>query len=212
VTQAEAQIMAMLVLDRDFEKQIRAERAERGIDKYDEVWDGVYVMSPLADDEHQELVCELVTLLHTVVARAGLGKVRPGVNVSDRETEWTSDFRVPDVAVFVSGTAAINRGTHWQGGPDFAVEITSERDRSREKLAFYAKVGVRELLLVDRDPWALEMYRLQKGQLILIGRSTPEQSNALLSEVVPLSFRLIAAEQRPRIEVKHQDGLADWLI
>jgi Uma2 family endonuclease len=166
----------------------------------------------MRDDEHQELVGEFSYLLRTIVVRTGRGTVYPGVNVSDRDGDWKSNFRIPDVAVYMSNTAAINRRTHWQGGPDFAVEITSGDDRSREKLPFYAKVGVRELLLVDRDPWALELYRLRDGQLILVGRSTPEQSDALSSEVIPLSFRLTAGERRPRIEVKRQDGEADWLI
>lgn len=143
--------MAMLVLDHLFEEQVRADRKERGIDKHDEVWDGVYVMSPLANNEHQEIVFGLNTVLQIVAARTGLGKVCPGVNVSDRE-DWTHNYRCPDVVVFLQGTSAINRGTFWLGGPDFAVEILSEGDRARAKLPFYAKVGVRELLFVDRDP------------------------------------------------------------
>jgi Uma2 family endonuclease len=198
--------MAMLVLDRSYEDRVRAERREHGIDKYDEVWDGVYVMSPLADDEHQDLVGEFDSLLRTIVARAGLGKVRPGVNVSDRDDDWKSNYRIPDVAVFLANTTAINRGTHWQGGPDFAIEITSAEDRTREKLPFYATVGVRELLLVDRSPWALELYGSREGRLALLGRSTLEQPTVLPSQVLPLTFRLTPAEPRPRIDVRHADG------
>lgn len=203
--------MAMLVLDRSFEEQVRADRKARGIDKYDEVWDGVYVMSPLANDEHQEIVSGLNTVLQIVVAWTGLGKVRPGVNVSDREN-WTENYRCPDVVVFLQGTSAINRGAFWLGGPDFAVEVLSDGDRARAKLPFYAKVGVRELLLVDRVPWALELYRLADGSLVPVGRSTPEHPDALASEVVPLTFRLVAGKERPRIEIKQRDGDSHWVI
>ena len=37
------------------------------------------------------------------------------------------------------------------GGPDFLVEVASPGDRSLDKLAFYEGIGVRELLMVDRD-------------------------------------------------------------
>jgi Uma2 family endonuclease len=198
--------MAMLVLDRDHEKQVRAQRQAMGIDRYDEVWDGVYVMSPLADVEHQVLVAKLIVAIQTAVGLDSPHKLCAGVNISDRADDWTQNYRIPDVAVFLEGTTAILHGTHFQGGPDFAVEITSEDDRSREKLPFYAKVGVRELLLVDRDPWALELYRLREGQLVLIGRSTLAQPATLASEVLPLSFRLVPGEPRPRIDVRHPDG------
>ena len=55
-------------------------------------------------------------------------------------------------------------GTFWYGGPDFAVEVISPFDRSRKKFEFYARVGVRELLLVNRKPWSLELYRLDRGR------------------------------------------------
>jgi Uma2 family endonuclease len=204
--------MAILVLDRKISDELIAERKARGIDQHDEVWDGVYVMSPLADDEHQNLVGEFDSILRAEVQRPGLGKVRPGVNVSDREPEWTSNFRVPDVAVFLNDTRAINRGAFWLGGPDFAIEIASENDRTRDKLPFYANVGVRELLIVDRDPWALELYRLRDGELKSVGRSTPKQPVLLASEVLPITCRLQAAKPRPHIQVSLPDGTKSWMI
>jgi Uma2 family endonuclease len=204
--------MAMLVLNREVEEKLRAERKNRGIDQHDEVWDGVYVMSPDADDEHQELVSGFDFLMELVIARRGLGRVRPGVNVSDRDEGWTENFRVPDVVVFLQDTAAINRGTYWRGGPDFALEVISPNDRTREKLPFYAKVGVRELLVIDRDPWEMELYRLHVGELRSVGISTPSRADVLNSEVVPLTFRLVPGSPRSRIEAIHKDNGERWLI
>ena len=51
--------MATLVTDRFVEDQIRAERARSGGDKHDEVWEGIYMMTPLSNLEHQDLVFEL---------------------------------------------------------------------------------------------------------------------------------------------------------
>ena len=70
---------------------------------------------------------------------------------------------------------------------------------------------MRELLLIDRDPWALELYRLHDGQLKLVGQSRLEQPDILQSTVLPLTFRLIPGDTRPRIEVRHTDGVQEWL-
>lgn len=94
------------------------------------------MMSPLADDEHQEFQCALGAVFIGVLAGDARFKVRCGVNVSDQESDWKQNYRCPDVVVFAPDTAAKNCGTYWLGGPDFAVEITSPHDRSREKLDF----------------------------------------------------------------------------
>ncbi len=204
--------MSMIVLDPFEVRELIGRREVSGADRFDEVWDGVYVVSPLPNDEHQDLVGNFQFAFMATVTLTGLGLVRPGVNVSDRDERWEHNYREPDVAVFLAGTSARNRGTHWVGGPDFAVEIVSRYDRSREKLAFYAGVGVRELLLVDRLPWALELYRLAGGALVLVGTSTVDGPAILASEVLPLTFRLVAGEPRPRVEVAHADGVQRWSV
>lgn len=204
--------MPTLVRDKSVEDDIRAERHARGADRWDEVWEGIYVMAPLPNDEHQFLQSRLNTILDVTVGLVGAGEVRAGVNVGDREVDWKQNYRCPDVAVFMRGTAARNMGTFWLGGPDFAVEIVSPDDASRDKLEFYAGVGVRELLVVDRDPWQLELYRLTGRELAEVGRSAPPDSKAIRSEVVPLSFRLVAGGARPSIEVTHHDGVQRWTV
>lgn len=204
--------MGTLVLDPHVEKKVRAERAAAGADKWDEVWEGVYVMSPLPNIEHQILVGKLTTLFEIAVGWTGLGDVLPGVNVSDRDDDWTQNYRCPDVAVILQGGKAINRDTYCLGGPDFAVEVVSPDDRARDKIPFYARVGVRELLVIDRDPWVLELYRLQDGQLIPVGTSTAEKPDVLASAVVTLTFRLVPGAARPRIEVAHSDGEPRWMV
>ncbi len=204
--------MTMIVHEPWTEAQIKAERAATGADRSDEVWDGVYVVSPFPNNEHGEIVSGLIFVFHTIINQPKLGRVYPGVNVSDRDTGWTHNYRGPDVVVFLNDTTAINRNTHWVGGPDFAVEILSEDDPAREKLDFYAKVGVREVLIVDRDPWALELYRLDRGALGMIGKVTLESDEGLRSEVLPLSFRLVSGAERPEIEATHSDGDRRWSI
>jgi Uma2 family endonuclease len=204
--------MALLVLDPRIEERLKAERAAWGADHHDEVWDGVYVMSPEPNDEHQGFVTEWIYILQGLIGLAGRGVVRPGVNISDREEDWTRNYRIPDVAVFLSGGSARNCGTHWVGGPDFALEITSPGDRTREKLDFYGKVGVRELLVIDRSPWLLELYRLADGALTSAGVSSVENPIMLASAVPPLYFRMVEGPERPQVRVSHADGVQTWRL
>jgi Uma2 family endonuclease len=203
--------MPAFVADPYVEQRLRAERRAAGADKYDEVWDGVYVIMPLPNNEHQELVGRLNNYLFVAVEAAGLGRVYPGVNVSDRRHGWEQNYREPDVAVFLNDTHAENCGTHWLGGPNLAVEIVSLHDRSREKLDFYAGVGVAELLLIDRAPWQLELYRLRGNELEEAGRSTPDDPKPLKTQTAPLTWRMIPGQARPQIELTHDDGRT-WLV
>ena len=201
--------MVMLVVEPKLEEALKAERRASGGDRWDEVWDGVYFMSPLPNVEHQLLVVMLTSALQEVLNDGTPGIAFPGIHVSDREVDWVNNYRCPDVAVFLQGMSARDLDTHLCGGPDFAVEIVSRDDRSREKLAFYAQVGVRELLIVDRDPWALEFYRLESGELRLSGTSTVDSAVQLQSTVLPLNFRLVRGEKRPQLEISQRDSQRD---
>ena len=204
--------MSTLVTDPEISQRLIEQRRARGIDQHDEVWEGVYVMTPAPNNEHQELVFEIGFVLREVVTTAQLGQVFPGANLTDRRDDWTQNYRCPDLVVFLNDTQAENRDTHWLGGPDLAVEIVSPGDQTREKIPFYAKIGTRELLIIDRDPWQLELYRLGDGQLTLAGKSNLAEPALLASDVVPLRWRLLAGEKRPRLEVSHAHDAKSWNI
>jgi Uma2 family endonuclease len=203
--------MALLVCDREAEREIIRDRRARGIDSFDEVWDGVYVVSPIADNEHQYTGGKLYVALDDALSRLPGVRVYPPINVSDRPEKWKKNFRCPDASVFLPDNPAEDRVTHWYGGPDFVVEVVSPYDRSRKKLGFYAKVGVKELLLVDRKPWSLELYRLTDGELKLVAKLVPGDPTSIGSEVLPLSFRLIPGEPRPSVEIAHAVDGRSWI-
>lgn len=198
--------MTTIINDQELEARLIAQRQEAGIDKYDEVWEGVYVMAPMANNEHQDIVGRLTALIANVIGWDN-GRVLPGTNVSDQDDDWTENYRCPDVAIYLKNTQAEDRGAYWLGGPDFAVEVVIPQDRSLEKLPFYAKVKTRELLIIDRDPWALTLFRLENEEL----RAIDGCDGTLRSEVIPLSFKL-RHDPRPAIEVTHHDGQQRWLI
>lgn len=204
--------MATMIIDPWLEGRLQAQRQATGANRYDEVWEGTYRMTPMPNDEHQEIVSRLTSILEEIVGWPGLGKVRPGVNVSDRESDWKQNYRVPDLAVFMAGGKAKNCDAYWLGGPDFAVEILSPEDQTRQKLPFYEKIAVVELLLVDRNPWSLELLRYCNGTLATAGSSTVQQDAVLASDVLSLTFRLVAGDSRPRIEVIQTNGPKQWLV
>ena len=202
--------MTTLIMDRHVEAAVRKQRIASGADRFDEVWEGVYVMNPMPNVEHQQIVTRLASILQEALDWSDRGIVLAGVNVSDRESGWQENYRVPDIAVFLRDGAAQNCGTHWRGGPDFAVEVVSEDDQTYDKLPFYAAVGVRELLIVERNPWKLVLLRLSDGKLIRA--SETEQEQKLVSEAIPFAFRLIGSKDRPHIEVCRTDGERSWLV
>ena len=71
---------------------------------------------------------------------------------------------------------------------------------------------MRELLLIDRDPWSLELYRLEERTFAKVGNATFQQPSLLASNVVALTFRLIPGSPRPQIEVTQADGGKQWLV
>jgi hypothetical protein len=200
----------MMVLDPYVEEQILAERAGCDGRQYDEVWDGVYVVMPLSDDEHQELVGGFNLVLGKVVGCPGLGEVFPGVNLSDRAEGWEKNYCEPDVAAFLNNGRAIDRDTHWQGAADFLVEIINPGERIRWKIPFYSSIGVVELLVVDRDPWSLELYRHENGQLSKVGQSTLAAPDVLESRTVGLTLQLLSDETRPQIQATHPASGRKW--
>lgn len=204
--------MTMMINDSALEERLIEERRRTGVDRFDEVWERVYMMSPLADNEHQELAAAITHVCYCVVDQVGRGTTFPGVNVCDRRQDWQHNYRCPDVAVYLDGTTAENCGAFWCGGPDFGVEIVSPNDRAREKLDFYAKVNTRELLIVDREPWCLELYRLVDRRLSSSGRSTAENESVLASRVLPLTWRLVPGDRRSVIQVTRTDGGQHWSI
>jgi Uma2 family endonuclease len=209
--------MATLITDPHLEESLKAQRHAWGADRFDEVWEEVYIMSPQPNIEHQELVSDLVGVMRDVVRPPQGGKVFPGINLSDRAEDWEHNYRCPDVAVFLRGNLAEKFKAHYRGPADFLAEIVSANDDTREKIPFYSGLGVRELLIVDRYPWSLELYRHDGKELVLVGQSSVEEgqiitSAVITSAVVPLSFQLLAAEPRPQIHIVEIGGERDWYV
>jgi Uma2 family endonuclease len=203
----------VLVKDIDRADELIQERRRKGADRYDEVWDGVYVMPSMPSLEHQELVHDLDTIFDEVVKRPGLGKIYPGVNVSDRGADWKKNYRVPDLVIVLATSRAVSHSTHIQGGPDFLVEIESPGDGCLEKIPFYRQLGVRELLVIHRDKRSVRLLRLAGQELVFVPASSLGGKRWVVSAVLPLAFRRSTHRGKPVMEVRRTDGKSGlWAV
>lgn len=186
--------MTTLTADQTVSPEVIEARQASGLDRRDEVWEGTYVIMPIANREHQRIATRLCQILLNSLDYEAGDEVHAGVNVTDIEPpdDWRTNYRIPDVTVYLHGNRAYQNGGATVGGPDLAVEVVSPGDRSREKLAFYAAVGTRELVVIDREPWSLEVFRLKGGRLISAGRG-----DEITTQVVPAVWRLAVGSERP---------------
>ena len=99
--------MPILVLDPTCEAQLRQLWPGLDDDRLTEVWEGVTVMSPAANNDHQNLVNALGGVFWLVIESAGRGRVLQGVNLSDRTPNWLDNYRNPDVAAYLNGNPAV---------------------------------------------------------------------------------------------------------
>jgi Uma2 family endonuclease len=204
--------MAAVILDHVLAEEVRRARAASGLDRWDEVWEGTYMMAPLPNAEHQQIGVRLAAIFVECIGWNDEAYVLAGTNVSDRHKDWKENYRCPDVAAYLAGTKAKNYRTHWLGGPDFAVEIASDDDRTRDKIEFYSSVGTRELLIIDRDPWSLELLRLTGKKLKSAGTSSGKRADVLQSRILPLTFCLVGGKLRPMIEVVRSSDSKTWKV
>jgi Uma2 family endonuclease len=110
--------------------ELPAQRRRTGIDRFDEMWEGVLHMAPAPNDEHRRIVDELIELVRPLLRQTGRGVLRSGINVFDEAADHES-YRVPDltfVAAQRTGLMAADgiRG----GGPDAVIEVRSPGDES----------------------------------------------------------------------------------
>ncbi|MEM1332343.1 MAG: hypothetical protein AAGG08_02700 [Actinomycetota bacterium] len=133
--------MEMLVLDPHVSEQLIAERQRLGLDRYDEVHAGRYVVSPSPNVRHSRLVVKTIVLFETMFSLDLFAADTVNVGTPD-------DFRVTDAAL-----VTIEDGL-WLSGGDcaIAVEVLSPREQPGAKVDHYGRHGCS--LYVEIDPVA----------------------------------------------------------
>jgi len=115
-------------------------RRVSGLDRLDEVWEGVRHMVPAPSGEHADVAQQLAEFLGAPARAASLVPAMGEFNLGVSE----HDYRVPDGGLHRQRPRGV-----WQATAALVVEILSPGDESWEKLPFYARYGVEEVLLVD---------------------------------------------------------------
>lgn len=129
-------------------------RRELGQDRFDEVWEGVYWVSPGPTAAHAIVVAELVAVLHSLALEARL-TATGSFNLGKAD-----DYRVPDYGYH----RGVPTGTYVLTAA-LVVEVVSPGDRTWEKLGFYAAHGVDELVIADPDSRTVALFvRRTDGQ------------------------------------------------
>jgi hypothetical protein len=137
-------------------------RRRAGVDRLDEVWEGVLHMVPGPSIEHADLSQQLAELLGPRARAAGLRPTMGDFNLGLSE----DDFRIPDGGLHRPGASGV-----WHATAAAVVEILSPGDESREKLPFYAAHDVDEVLLVDPDTRSITWLALRDGRYEAVQRS-----------------------------------------
>jgi Uma2 family endonuclease len=134
------------------ELQALLERRRRaGVDRLDEVWDGVLHMIPAPSFERARILSQVMELIGPRGRAAGLIPASGSFNVGESK----HDFRVPDAGLCRPGASGV-----WLPTAALVVEIISPDDETYAKLPFYAAHEVDEVLIVDPEKRTVEWLAL----------------------------------------------------
>jgi putative restriction endonuclease len=133
-----------------------------GVDRLDEVWQGVHHVVPGPSIEHADISQQLAVLLDGPARVAGLRPTMSEFNLGESE----HDFRVPDGGLHRPGASGV-----WQATAAAVVEILSPDDETWQKLPFYADHDVDEVLIVDPAERTVTWLALRDGEYEPVGRS-----------------------------------------
>jgi Uma2 family endonuclease len=137
-------------------------RRRSGLDRFDEIWEGVLHMVPAPLGEHADISQQLAEVLGPLARAARLTATISEFNLGDSE----KDFRVPDGGIHRKRPRGV-----WHTTAALVVEIASPGDESWKKLPFYAAHGVDEVLIVDPSDRTVHWLALSDGEYREVQRS-----------------------------------------
>lgn len=189
-------VMKAVILD--IPQEVIDRRRRLGLDRWDEVWEGVYHMAPPPDEEHQVVTDSLFGTLWSYILRHKLGVIRSNKAIRDmRHPE--QDYRIPEWIFFRSGRESMLKGGWYvEEGPDAALEVVSPGDETDEKIPFYEKMGLGEMLRVERDSRRVQVLRLVAGRLTPV---SPNADGWVYSEALRAFFRTDVSSAKPAVRV-----------
>jgi Uma2 family endonuclease len=175
------------------DEQWLRQRSAAGLDKFDEVWNGVLHVVPPPSGPHQLLSTFLAFAMHDCARSRGLlfsmetGVFDPVLGMHD--------YRTPDFSVYRPENAS-ERGI--DGRAELVVEVRSPRDETYEKFPFYAAQHVQEILVVHPDSRRFELYRLNGADYVV---TEADASGVVTVASLDVALETVATDDGPRLAV-----------
>lgn len=151
-----APIMHVPLLDAD--EAVLEDRRRRGADTRDELWEGVLHMVPPASYRHNRIQLRLAALLLPIATDRGLDIT---IESGHFEPGRPDNYRVPDVMIAHLDHVS-DRGV--EGVAPAVIEVRSPGDESLQKVPYYLRHGVGEVVVIDRDTLEVQVFRLTDGE------------------------------------------------
>jgi len=151
-----------------------------------ELIDGELFVTRSPHRKHQQVTGRIYQVLNIWSDASGLGEAIPGPGIIPSN----ADNVIPDVVWVSHERLALieDEAGHLTGFPELVVEVLSpgekniQRDREA-KLKLYSLQGVQEYWIADRFAKRLEIYRRDKGQLVLV--ATLLEGDEIVSPLLP---------------------------
>ena len=179
-------------------EQELAHRRSTGLDRWDEMWEGVLHMAPAPSLEHQRMLDRIIAFLEPHLRTGRRGTLVSGINVF----RGPADYRIPDLTFVTAGREDVFHADGVRGGePDAVIEIRSPHDETHDKLPFYGALGAREVVVIDRDTKRPEIYRLAGSQYVTLQQ---DADGWLRAETMRVRFRAVDG---PPLRLRIEDVL-----
>lgn len=193
--------------------ELLEERRRRGLDRRDEVWDGELHLAPPPHGDAQVLVDQIGFFFRLHWQALGLGETLPATGVKRPRTPdlpalgagVPRDYRTPDRSFLLPTRDDRLQGGWIVGPPDAVLEVRSPGDETAEKLPWYFDLGVREVILIDRDTREVEV--LARGVRAFEPVAT-DADGWLKSEVLRTLMRREPGASRPALRLRRVDDPA----
>ena len=175
------------------------QRTAAGLDRFDEVWDGVLHVVPPPSRDHQRIEGGLLRAFFDRALERGCEATHEIGVFDPREGE--RNFRVPDLAVYRL-TDASERGV--EGRAELAVEIRSPRDETYLKSPFYAQQQVQQILVIHPDARTAELYDLDGAGYRCV---EPDAQGVVTIRCLDAHVDTITTDDGPRLRVTIDDAI-----
>jgi len=174
-----------------------AQRRRAGVDRRDEVCEGVSHMPPAPLCEHQRNHVALGAFFFRLFEKNRRAAIERD-NVLD-EASPVQDDRIPDWSFVLAGRERVfARDGIRGGGADAVLEVRSQGGENYEEFPFFAGLKTREIVVIDRDSKRPEVHRLAGAD------SEPVQPDAggwAVSEALGVRFRALPGTP-PRLAIE----------